>query len=443
MKKNLQKHIKRILILAILLLIIFFTIHFSDILNKTYENFSLWLYPKNENRNAELLKIILSFIGGLGIMYGLYISLKRVKAMEKGVEKQGEAIENQSKQIELTRKSQTDERFKNAVEHLGSDKEPIIIGGVAELHQIAKDNKEDYSEIIFNLLCSYIRTNSNENKNITILQTIFDYLFIKQINNPYLSYKANLKKSNLLGIEMRNYKLKNADLSDCSFSNITETDFENANLQYSYFFLSRLNNVNFKNSNFYKTSFYDATIENCTFENSREHIQITFIECRIKDIKFDHLKIIDWNFIACDIVRSSFNYSEIISSIFSATRFSKVDFIDLELFSSNDFKASIFSSVKMHNFIGTNILFKGSKKYGNFNHRLLKNIDELINSNTDLSGIDFVNANITSNDESLTKKEIENIKNDYETVVKEIFEKTKAERYREILNDELYNIASR
>jgi len=439
MKKLLQKILYPILIITFILFLLLIYLKNIDSIIENYDNFSIWLFPKNEDRNGELFKIILSILGALGILFGLYVSLRRAKAIEEGVRIQSEAINIQSSQIELSRKAQIDERFKNAVEHLGNKKEPIILGGIAELHQIAKENKSEYSEIIFNLLCSYIRTNSNENKNINIIQTISDYLFTNNNINPYLSYRANLKKSNLLGIEMTDYNLNNANLSDCILSNISNSSFKDANLNYSYFFLSHLKNVDFKNVSFYKTAFYDATIENCNFKNNNDHTKISFIECQIKDIKFENLKIIDWDFIACDIVRSSFNYSEIISSTFSVSRFSNVDFINLELFSSNDFKASIFSSVKMHNIIGTNILFNGCKKYGNYHHSLLKNIDELIDSDTDLSGVDFMNSNITSNNESLTKKEIDIIKTKYETVVKEIFQKTKSERYRKILNDELYN----
>jgi len=66
----------------------------------------------------------------------------------------------------LSLKAQIDERFKNAIEHLGSDKEPIILGGIAELHQIAKEDCKKYAEVVFNILCSYIRTETSiYNKN--------------------------------------------------------------------------------------------------------------------------------------------------------------------------------------------------------------------------------------------------------------------------------------
>jgi hypothetical protein len=46
--------------------------------------------------------------------------------------------------------------FKNAIEHLGNKEPAIILGGIYALHQIAKDN-EEYSNQVFEILCSYIR----------------------------------------------------------------------------------------------------------------------------------------------------------------------------------------------------------------------------------------------------------------------------------------------
>ncbi|MCA1920129.1 MAG: hypothetical protein LDL38_12065, partial [Flavobacterium piscis] len=133
----------------ILLVLVSIVIYFYwDILLNSFETFACWLYPFDESRNAELLKIGLTVIGGLGILFGLYLNYKKTKATDKAIELQSLAISKQSDQLELSRKSQIDERFKNAVEHLGSDKEPIILGGVAVLHQIAIENPLDYSEVV-------------------------------------------------------------------------------------------------------------------------------------------------------------------------------------------------------------------------------------------------------------------------------------------------------
>lgn len=117
------------IIILIATVLILFALDRVFCIKELFESFAQWLFPNNEDRNGELFKILLSILGAIGILFGLYISLRRAKAMESGVERQKESIDIQTEQIKITRKAQTDERFKNAVEHLGSDKEPIILGG--------------------------------------------------------------------------------------------------------------------------------------------------------------------------------------------------------------------------------------------------------------------------------------------------------------------------
>src|ERR1035437_3712862 len=109
-----------LVILTITIVVIYFLYH---------NEISLFLFPDNNDRVGELTKLLLSILGGIGVLYGLLISNRRALITEKSVIIQGE-------QIELARKSQIDERFKNAIEHLGNEKEPIILGGVSELVQI-------------------------------------------------------------------------------------------------------------------------------------------------------------------------------------------------------------------------------------------------------------------------------------------------------------------
>lgn len=107
----------------IYVLVILFIIALLSITICNLEIISLFLYPDNLDRNGEVVKLTLSVIGGIGVLLGLYIAHKRAMITEK-------TVENQSKQLEHAQKWQIDERFKNAVEHLGSDKEAIILGGV-------------------------------------------------------------------------------------------------------------------------------------------------------------------------------------------------------------------------------------------------------------------------------------------------------------------------
>ncbi|MFL1896234.1 pentapeptide repeat-containing protein [Aquimarina sp. 2-A2] len=416
MKKHLKNNIFRILFTIVSLILIF--VFHNQIIN-SYTDFARWLFPVNSNRNGELFKIVLSVLGALGILYGLYISLRRAKAIEQGVEKQGEAIEIQSKQIELSRKSQTDERFKNAVEHLGSEKEPIIFGGIAELHQIARENKNEYSEIVFNILCSYIRTNSNinTNKKTSILQTIVDFLFSKSIDNPYLGFKANLKNSNLIGINFINANLESANLSNSRLSSFYNSNLSNTILEGTIFFLSNIENVNFTDSKLNRTIFYDTKINDCDFNVYKDYSTASFIEGNIEKVKFENIEVIDWNFIGVKITDTSFIKCKIISTIFSASCLHNVDFIDIELFMSNDFRATQFVSVKMHDFIISKSNFKGCRTERGFRSPFFKDLPISIGIEPDMCGINFINTTLTKCIEGiLTQKDIDEIEEKFESL---------------------------
>lgn len=315
MKKLLQKVLFPILILTFILFLFFLSLKNIDSFIENYENFSLWLFPKNDDRNGELFKIILSVLGALGILFGLYVSLRRAKAIEEGVKIQSRAINIQSSQIQLSRKAQIDERFKNAVEHLGNEKEPIILGGIAELNQIAKENKNDYSEIVFNILTSYIRSNSNSNDNRTVIQTIVDNLFSKNFENPYKYFNADLKRSNLIGINMSDKNLNNSDLSYSKISEISNTEISNSILNNTIFFFPTIKNIDFSTTKIYKTIFFGGNMENCNFNLISDFPTASFINSNLKKIKFNDCQMSDWNFIASTIENSVFNKCEIIKTI--------------------------------------------------------------------------------------------------------------------------------
>lgn len=421
MKKLLSKILLPILIITLILFLILILSKNIDLVNHYYNSFSFWLFPENNDRNGELFKIILSVLGALGILFGLYVSLRRAKAIEDGVKIQSKAINIQSSQIELSRKAQIDERFKNAVEHLGSEKEPIILGGIAELHQIAKENKSEYSEIIFNILSSYIRSNSKLENNRTIIQTIVNYLFSKKTQNPYSNFKADLKKTKLIGIDLSNKNLSSIDFSNSSMSELINSDLTNSNLSNTVFFFSTIDNVNFSNCKLYKTLFIGGRIKNCVLNIENEVPTANFINLEIENVNFDHCNIHDWNFIATDISNCSFNNTEILYTKFCLSNFVDVNFLNVNLFSKNDFRASFFSNVKMKNITIMNSIFNGCRANESFNFIFRNDISKLIQFDTSLDGIDMINCSLFQcTQEKLKQEDIDEILNYYDTYEKKV-----------------------
>ncbi|KOP36246.1 pentapeptide repeat-containing protein [Flavobacterium sp. WLB] len=346
-----------------------FYLYWSIIL-KSFEEFACWLYPFDESRNAELLKILLTVIGALGILFGLYLNYKRTKLSDKAIQLQSLAISKQSDQLELSRKSQIDERFKNAVEHLGNDKEPIILGGIAVLNQIAIENSRDYAEVVFNILTSYIRSSTNiytkkaDDFSSTVVQTIINDLFKHKdkINNPYKDFKGNLSHCNLSSINIDDIDFSKFDLSFTYFNmNINNVNFSNANLSKAQFILSRIKDTIFFEADLHQTLFNMAQIENASFESATV-LATNFLTTHFFKVNFDSCDFSNAKFICCFFSETTHANSKIINNDFSFSSFKNVSFENTEIFSGINLKGSLFNNFKINiqslelNFNGCNVL---------------------------------------------------------------------------------------
>lgn len=321
-----KKHKKKIF-LIISVPIIYFIYKELSLIKSLFEKTALWLFPSNEDRNGEFLKIVLSVIGGIGVLYSLHLAYRRLQATNIGLQLQAQAINKQSEQLDLSRKGQVDERFKNAVEHLGNDKEPIILGGIVELHQIAKEEKEKYSTVVFNILTSYLRTilkvtiPRDDNFKETIPQTIIDFLFKENRKDIYKELKGDLSFCNLKGIN-----INDCDFNSCDFSfsimpmTINNVSFENAKLSRVDFTISNLNNVKFTNANFHNNLFNRCKLNNVDFFGIEFYSQI-FINSKFDDCKFHNLNLYKSKFICCHFKNVVFFNSEFLKTEFLGTNF--------------------------------------------------------------------------------------------------------------------------
>ena len=204
--------------------------------------------------------------------------------------------QNLERQAENTQKQIAAEQFKNAIDHLGEDKQAVVLGGVHALHNLAVNFPEDYSKQVFEVLCSFLReatvdplyqakvkaklkaeekkpTNTEESQpsdgeeqkldatsaprkklrqrkttSLIVIQTIVDKLF--RYKNPEESvyrdhkteqyYKADLTgaflpKVNLRHANLHGAKLEDANLqgADLSIANLQGADLSIANLQWA------------------------------------------------------------------------------------------------------------------------------------------------------------------------------------------------------------------
>lgn len=388
-----SREIKILFWFGILIIAITLIFNYKLVIVEKFDCFSNWLYPTNENRRGELFTTILSVLGAIGVLFGIYVSLRRAKAMEAGVLRQKETIEIQTKQIELSRKAQTDERFKNAIEHFGSSNEHIILGGIAELNQIAKDNVNEYAEIVFNIFCSYIRSNANIYKktaddiNTTAIQTIIDNIskFKNSYDNPYVDLKANLSHTNLLGINFDNSNLKGADLSFSYMPNLINVNLEGAHIDRCEFSVSNIINVNFKEAYCFKTFFHLSTL----IDVDMSHLvgsMLVFVDSKLKNVNFDSNSLFEYNFISSEITKCSFEKTDILSSRFIGSNLKDCDFGFERTFSKNDFRLTGFDNVKVESLM-MDSNFVGCQNTSDLRSQFKELIEHHVGTISDLSGL--------------------------------------------------------
>lgn len=426
---------KKILItIGVLILILSSIFYLKNDIQYLLESFANWAFPKNENRNGEVVKLILNIIAGIVITIGLYATIIRARATQRSVDKQDASIKNQTNQIELTRKSQTNDQFKNAIEHLGSDKEPIILGGISELHQIAMENKDQFSQVIFNILCSYLRTISHIDKdskeiNKTVLQTIVDYLFR---TDTYINLKADLRFCNLISCNLSNINFKNSNFSFCHLPfQMEKTKFENCDLRKASGF-GQYKNIEIINCDMYRLYFKFSSFENLKIINeNKKSFGLTFIDCDFVDSYFSKNFFKD-HFISCEFSSCEFKSDSIMNSHFFGSSFYKVNFKKVKEIYESNFSACGFEETD----IRTDLLlcnFNGSdNNYKYFRGALEKRLEERTEKPINTSGLVLDQDKITkSTFNKLTNTDSENLLKTYQ----EIEEKYKIKRSKkEILN---------
>jgi uncharacterized protein YjbI with pentapeptide repeats len=299
-----MKKINIILIsLIVIESIVLIALHFTSI--------ARFLFNENNSQNGELIILLVNIVGGIAVFLGVSVAFRRAKAIEKNVLQQTD-------QIELTRRSQVEERFKNSIEFLANDNPAIVLGGVYSLHAIAKENAT-YRRVVFDILCSSIRENSiidnDEQKSIApshIIQTIIDLIFKSNQDNEFIysNISANLSNSYI-----ENY--------DFRFSILDKANIKGSHISNSSFYKSKLNKVSFEKCN----------ISHCNFNSAK-----------MREVKLSEIEIEKSRFINADLTGASGENVLIEKSMLRKAILDNVEFIEVNFFKSNLSKANIVSS---------------------------------------------------------------------------------------------------
>ena len=264
--KNLFSIFQTVLIVLLIVLVVVFVgvLSFESVEKHTAE--LLDLPSKNET-----LKFLGIGMGGVLVALQALMSYKRAKAMEQTAEAQADAARAQADAVLKTEQGQRQDRLKNAIEHLGHDKESVRLGGAYELFHLAKES-EEMRESVFDILCAHIRRTTGENKYRETyeskpseeVQSLLDLLFIK---TPEV-FKGLYIDIDLSGIWLNGSNLVTARLEGVSL--------DDAYLRGADLMLAHLQGASLDGAHLQRASFDHAYLQGAFFD--RAHLQGTMLD---------------------------------------------------------------------------------------------------------------------------------------------------------------------
>ena len=206
-----------------------------------------------------------SGLGGLIAIIGLYFFYQR--------------LEKQQKQIDIQIDQRVDERFNSAISLLGSSETSARTGAIYALYELAIE-EEKYRSQIAQILCSHIRSKTNETeykdthseRPSNEIQTTIDLLFKEKglygqefarvVEFP----KANLSHAYLMGADFTNARCQGADFK---YAQCRRTFFIGAQCQDASFFMAQCQGANFALAQCQDADFWMARCQEANFRNAQ------------------------------------------------------------------------------------------------------------------------------------------------------------------------------
>ena len=259
-----------LIVLLAVLVVVFAVVLFSE--NPEWI-FSLLGIAQSGESKYEVLKFLGIGMGGVLVALQALMSYKRAKAMEQTAEAQADAAEAQADAVSKTEQGQRQDRLKNAIEHLGHEKDSVRLGGAYELFHLAEDT-ENLRQTVLDILCAHIRQTTGESKYRETyksrpseeIQSLLTLLFVQQyeifkgshinLQGSWLNgadlrdarlWKAILTRVHLQGAKLDRAHLQRANLVEAHLEEaflseawLHETVLESTHLQWAYFKRARL-----------------------------------------------------------------------------------------------------------------------------------------------------------------------------------------------------------
>ena len=222
--------------------------------------FKLFGVSGSENPKYEVLKFLGIGMGGVLVALQALMSYKRAKAMEETASHTEQGLRQ--------------ERLKNAIEHLGHEKDSVRLGGAYELFHLAEDNKE-LRQTVMDILCAHIRQTTGEKeyreahklKPSEEVQSLLTLLFV-QDHEVFKGLPINLRESYLNGAELHGARLQGAILAG---AHLQESNLEEAHLQGSNLVKTRLQKANLRLVHLQESELWWTYLQDTNLSNA--HLQ--------------------------------------------------------------------------------------------------------------------------------------------------------------------------
>ncbi|MCY3871837.1 MAG: pentapeptide repeat-containing protein [Gemmatimonadetes bacterium] len=224
-----------LIVLLAILLVVFVGVIFSKSVEQCISGL-IGLTAKNK-----ILTFLGIGMGGILVALQALMSYKRAKAMEDTAKAQADAANAQAdaalaqaRANQNTEQGLRQERLKNAIEHLGHERDSVRMGGAYELFHLAEDSK-DLRKTALDMLCLHIRQTTSEgeyrekhkSKPSEEVQSLLTLLFV-QDHEIFKDLQINLQESWLNGANLRKARLQGAILTG---AHLQKANLEEAHLQ--------------------------------------------------------------------------------------------------------------------------------------------------------------------------------------------------------------------
>jgi uncharacterized protein YjbI with pentapeptide repeats len=240
------------------------------------------------------------------------------------------------KNFKIAEDKQVTERFSKAIEHLGSDKLNIRLGGIYALEQIAKDSPEKYhwtiTTILANFICdmcpnsSLISSEPISSRTQSDAKSALIVLGRRSINQDTKEEFINLRNIKLVNVEIQGANFSNADFSD---SDLSGADLRDTTLNGVKFRKTNLSNVNFKDTNLSDADLRNANLRNAKLNGTQlpkaklmgaDLSDADLTSANLNGADLSNCLLVKSKLIDTDLITADLSYSDLMGADFTRTK---------------------------------------------------------------------------------------------------------------------------